>query len=87
MSRISKIYDVNVTIRGTICGRSQKAIKFEILAITGRILPKPTTEWFPLSQLKKEIRGDMQGEDELVVTEWILKEKGLIPKEPVTSEN
>lgn len=33
--------------------------------------------WFPLSQVDKIVRSPNKGEDELIVSEWIAKKKGL----------
>ena len=33
--------------------------------------------WFPLSQVDKIVRSPNKGEDELIVSDWIAKQKGL----------
>ena len=35
-------------------------------------------QWFPFSQVSKIYRNPAQGEDELHVSSWICKQKGLI---------
>jgi chemotaxis signal transduction protein len=57
------------TAKGTIKNETAKAVLFEI---------DGDEYWIPLSQIFKVVRTKSKGEDEIVMSEWIAKEKGLI---------
>lgn len=70
--------NIQVALNGKILGQSPKAIKFCSYDHNNQ------TEWFPLSQISKIAKGESEQEDEcgdkldvLMVSEWILKEKGM----------
>ena len=66
-------------ITGTHLGESAKAVKFQINDISGEPVDPPQTTWFPFSQVQRITMSATEvGKDCLVVSEWILKEKGLI---------
>ena len=57
------------TAKGTIKAETSKAILFEV---------DEEAYWIPLSQIEGVVRTKMEGEDEICMTAWIAKEKGLI---------
>ena len=65
------------TITGTYIADTAKAIHFEIHAICNEAC-EPNKQWFPFSQVSKITKDKNVGCDTLIVSEWILKEKGLI---------
>lgn len=76
MSRPGNTY---VGIHGTNLGESAKAVKFSINEINGEPFDPPKTEWFPFSQIERIFKDPKStGNDSLLVTEWICKQKGLI---------
>lgn len=73
-------------LHGEIMGESEKAIKLEF-CIAGKDqdsgLAEPTykTEWFPISQIQSIHRlskPDNDLCDILMVSEWVLKQKGIL---------
>lgn len=71
--------EVYVGIKGTHLGETGKAIKFSVSEVNGEVFDPPKTEWFPFSQTEKIFRDPMSvGNDSLLVTEWIAKQKGLV---------
>lgn len=76
MSRAGNVY---VGVKGTHLGESAKAVKFSISEINGEPFDPPKIEWFPFSQTEKIFRDkNSVGNDSLLVTEWVCKQKGLI---------
>jgi hypothetical protein len=75
MSRPGNTY---ITIRGQIGRETDKAIQFTVQAIGNDDIEEEPTEWFPLSQVEKIWRNKGTTPDEMQVSEWILKAKGLI---------
>lgn len=70
---------VFVGVKGTHLGESAKAVKFSISEINGEPFDPPKMEWFPFSQVEKIFRDPAStGNDSLLVSEWIVKQKGLI---------
>jgi len=67
------------TVTGSRLGETGKAVKFEIQKI-GEIPVEPSiTTWFPFSQVDKSFTNPNEtNNDYLIVSEWILKEKGLL---------
>jgi hypothetical protein len=79
MSRV----DVVVTIYGSRLRETDKAVQFRIDSIGPDELDYPKTEWLPFSQCKRSMTHSANPDtpietDYLVVTEWILKQKGLL---------
>jgi hypothetical protein len=82
MSRV----DVLITIEGTRLRETDKAVQFRIDSIRQEPIDPPKTEWFPFSQVRRSMTDKHTGEDTdrvsgvdyLVVTEWILQQKGLV---------
>lgn len=82
-------------LHGEIMGETEKAIKFEFCTDTEDTGDEPEykTEWFPLSQISSihRLAKDDNGLcDILMISEWILKQKGIlhlagIAKPPVLS--
>lgn len=71
--------DPMMTVLGTNLGESAKAVKFRIDTIDGEPLLEAKTEWFPFGQISKTFKDPVnEGTDYLVVSEWILKQKGLV---------
>ena len=67
------------TIVGNKLGESEKAIKFRVHKISGIPLDQTKTEWFPLSQIDKIFTDPNNINcDSMIVSEWILQQKGLI---------
>ena len=70
---------VYMTIFGTLHNETGKAIRMTVEKVGETTLDSPKSEWFPFSQVQKMVRNPTPGEsDELFVSEWILKQKGLI---------
>lgn len=68
-----------VTLTGTHVGESTKAVRFRVDSISGVELEKTVVEWFPFSQVEKMTTDkNTEGQDTLVVSEWICKQKGLM---------
>lgn len=66
-------------LTGTIERETDKAIQMLVSAINGVPLDEDTSQWFPLSQTAKVIRGGSGDvEDSLHVSEWILKAKDML---------
>jgi hypothetical protein len=75
MSRSDTVY----TCKGTFLGpETAKAVQFRVDSISGCPLDTSSPEWFPFSQVTKMMRSNTDGEDEIIVSEWILDQKGLI---------
>jgi hypothetical protein len=54
-------------------------VKFEILEVSSIPLEKPRTEWFPFSQIDKMSTDPSEmNKDYLIVSDWILSEKGIV---------
>lgn len=72
--------DAYVTIKGTLTGReTDKAIQMLVQEVAGCTLDEEKTEWFPLKMTQKIFRNKLANKpDELFVTEWILKQKGML---------
>jgi len=68
------------TIEGRHIGESAKAVKFRVEIVAGEVLGEPRNEWFPFSQMLKSSKAAPNSTelDTLVVSEWILNEKGLL---------
>ena len=67
------------TITGNKIAESDKAVKFRVHAISETELEFPKTEWFPLSQIEKMFTDPNNiNQDTMVVSEWILKQKGML---------
>jgi len=70
--------DPKVTLSGTRLRETDKAVQFSVHSISGRKLDcPPIVSWFPFSQMEKlgrEKPGE-EGEDWIIVSEWIVKQK------------
>ena len=67
-----------ISLRGTRLRETSKAVQFSIDEISGEVLSEPNVQWFPFSQVSKSTTGKTEGEDPLIVSEWIMKQKDLI---------
>lgn len=70
-------------LHGEIMGETEKAIKFEFCIAEGETddLDAYKTEWFPLSQISSIHRfskPDNDLTDILMISEWVLKQKGIL---------
>ena len=75
---MSRATDPKVVLKGTVISESAKAVRFEIYEMAEDILTTHKTEWFPFSQVSKIVKTQNKGEDTLIVSKWILSQKGLI---------
>lgn len=76
MSRPNTVF---VGVKGTLLGETTKAVKFSVSEVNGEIFDPPAMHWFPFSQIEKIFKDAQSvGNDSLMVSEWICKEKGLI---------
>ena len=76
MNRPNQVY---IGIKGTHMGESAKAVKFSINEIEGEVFDPPKTEWFPFSQITRIFKDpNSVGNDSLMASEWLCKQKGLI---------
>lgn len=66
------------TVKGTILGESEKAIKFSVIEVADTLVDPPSIEWFPFSQVETITRTKTKDTDELTASEWILQKKNLI---------
>lgn len=67
------------TVTGTWIAESTKAVRFKVTQVGAEVLETPVWEWFPQSQIRKLTKDPkIADQDTLVVTEWILRQKGLI---------
>lgn len=79
MTRTNSTPSVVHTLTGSYLYESAKAARFKVDDISGCPLDEPKTEWFPFSQITKIMRDSKSvGQDTIVVSEWILKQKGMI---------
>jgi hypothetical protein len=69
--------DPKVTLSGTKLRETDKAVQFSVHSISGRKLDcPPIVSWFPFSQTEKSYTcPDDSGEDWIIVSEWIVKQK------------
>lgn len=68
-----------LVVNGTRMGETAKAVKFSISDCQG-VPYHGLTTWFPFSQVSKSVTNPNEvNKDYLVVSEWIMKEKGLMP--------
>jgi len=74
---MSRINDTKCSITGTELRRTAKAVQFRIDFIGKDALDVSKTEWFPFSQISTMSKDD-EGNDVMMVSEWILKEKELL---------
>lgn len=68
-------------VTGTVRGRSDKALKFEVETIAGIHFDDGETviTWFPLSQIDKIMTvPNAEGQDSFYASDWILQTKQLI---------
>jgi len=71
--------DVLITLYGTKVAETARAVRFVIKCIGEVDISPHLSEWFPLSQVKRIVTSpDETGRDMLMVSEWIMKEKGLL---------
>lgn len=80
-----------VTLRGTKLRETGKAAQFKIEYINDMPLEPSKTEWFPFSQISKMTHDPQESpSDTMIVSVWILGEKGLsasAPKSKVAPED
>ena len=68
--------DPKVTLSGTWLRETDKAVYFEVRAISGSPIDPHQSEWFPFSQAEKWHKSpDGDGGDWIIVSEWIVKQK------------
>ena len=71
--------DIHITLYGTKVAETARAVRFVIKCIGEVEISPHLSEWFPLSQVKRIVSSpDETGRDMLMVSEWIMKEKGLL---------
>lgn len=71
--------DIVHTCFGTKIAETGKALKFKVVKIGECPLEPTREEWFPFSQIKKTyVSPNTVDGDYIIVSEWILKEKGII---------
>jgi len=71
--------DIHITLYGTKVAETARAVRFVIKCIGEVDISPHLSEWFPLSQVKRIVSSpDETGRDMLMVSEWIMKEKGLL---------
>ena len=71
--------DTLITLYGTKVAETARAVRFVIKSIGETAISPHLSEWFPLSQVKRIVSSpDETGRDMLMVSEWIMKEKGLL---------
>ena len=76
MSRPGNVF---IGVKGTHLGESSKAVKFAINEINGEPFDPPKIEWFPFSQTERIFKDPKStGNDSLMVSEWVCKQKGLL---------
>ena len=77
MRQANQVY---VTLTGTRKAQTAKAVLFSVKAISGTPVDlENKDQWFPLSQIQKMTTDPNKvGEDIIMATEWICKEKGLL---------
>jgi len=70
-----------LVVNGTRMGETAKAVKFSISDCQG-VPYHGLTTWFPFSQVSKSFTSPETdpGKDYLVVSEWIMREKSLLPE-------
>jgi hypothetical protein len=67
------------SLQGYVMNETSKAVNFAIHQINGVPLEPISVQWFPLSQTKSKYVAHEDGEfDNLIVTEWIMKQKDLL---------
>lgn len=68
-----------VSIKGTVIKETEKAVFFEFHDISGTVMIAPYEKrWIPLSQVEKRMTGKNEGEDTMMVSEWIMSKVDLI---------
>lgn len=71
--------DTLITLYGTKVAETARAVRFVIKSIGETAISTHLSVWFPLSQVQKIVTSqDEAGRDMLMVSEWIMKEKGLL---------
>ena len=76
MAQHNKVF---VGVKGTYLGETAKAVKFSVSEVNGEIFDPNAMHWFPFSQIEKIFKDPQSvGNDSLMVSEWLCKEKGLI---------
>jgi hypothetical protein len=71
----------HILLQGTILAESPKAVQFSITHIDNEPADVDEIHWFPRSQMKEDfsvINTNVNGEDRLVVSRWIMDKKGLL---------
>lgn len=78
MSRTSN--DTKITLTGTKSAETAKAVLFIVQKISGeKVTLENPKQWFPFSQVTRMTTDpSCAGNDQLVVSQWICKEKGLL---------
>lgn len=72
-------------LHGEIVGESDKAIK---LRVVDKVDGRDRIEWYPLSQLSsihRMFNAETETLDILMVSEWILKQKGMLGNAGITT--
>lgn len=73
--------DPKITLSGTWLRETDKAVYFEVQGISGSPITPYISAWFPFSQAEKWFKSpDGDGEDWIIVSEWIVKQKPELKK-------
>lgn len=76
---MTRATEVVYTLTGTKVRETDKAILFRADSINDVPLDKSKQEWFPLSQIRKMFHDkNVSGSDYIIVSEWILSQKGML---------
>lgn len=69
----------HTVIKGTILGQTAKALRVSIDSIDGSPWEgSQKTYWVPVSQTHSHWESNMDGEDWILVTNWLAKKIGLV---------
>lgn len=76
---MSRFLDMKVKymgVKGTVIKKTDKAVLFKIMEVSGVPVNEEKSYWFPLSQIPKRMTNPTsEGEDTMMVPEWLLKDK------------
>lgn len=69
----------HVVLSGTFISATEKAMKFRIDSIDGiRNDGYQKTYWIPISQVHSDFQSHIEGQDWVIITDWLGKKIGLI---------
>lgn len=67
-----------LSIKGTCLRETEKAVQFRIDEVRGTPIDQTETVWIPLSQVEKRITSHRDGEDTMMISEWIAEKIGIL---------